>query len=40
LVARTVREEGGDEIVRLISARGATRKERSRYEQSRAQDIG
>ena len=33
LVAHTVREEGEDEIVRLISARRATRKERHRYEQ-------
>ena len=36
LVAHTVREEGGDEIVRLISARRATRKERRLYEQTRA----
>jgi uncharacterized protein len=36
LVAHTVREEGKDEIVRLISARRATRKERNRYEQTRA----
>jgi uncharacterized DUF497 family protein len=40
LVAHTVREEGQDEVVRLISARRATRKERNRYEQTRAQDIG
>ncbi len=38
LVAHTVREEGGDEVIRLISARRATRKERNRYEQTRAQD--
>ena len=36
LVAHSVREEGEDEIVRLISARRATRKERERYEQTRA----
>ena len=40
LVAHTVREEGGIEVVRLISARRATRKERERYEQTRAQDAG
>ena len=40
LVAHTVREEGPDEIVRLISARRANRKERSRYDQTRAQDAG
>ncbi len=38
LVAHTVREEG--EVIRLISARRATRKERIRYEQTRAQDAG
>jgi uncharacterized protein len=40
LVAHTVREEGQDEVIRLISARRATRKERDRYEQTRAQDVG
>ena len=40
LVAHTVREEGADEVIRLISARRATRKERNRYEQTRAQDAG
>jgi uncharacterized DUF497 family protein len=40
LVALTIREEGQDEIIRLISARRATRKERKRYEQTRAQDAG
>jgi uncharacterized protein len=39
LVAFAIREEGEDEAVRLISARRATRKERNRYEQTRAQDI-
>jgi uncharacterized DUF497 family protein len=38
LVAHAVREEGEDEVIRLISARRATRKERSNYEQTRAQD--
>ena len=36
LVAHTVRDEG--EIIRIISARLATRKERNRYEQTRTQD--
>lgn len=40
LVAHTVRDEGQDEAIRLISARRATRKERNRYEQTRAQDVG
>ncbi len=40
LVAHTVREEGQDGVIRLISARRATRKERNRYEQTRAQDVG
>ena len=35
LVAHTVREEGVDEGIRLISARRATRKERSRYDETR-----
>ncbi|HEY1341412.1 MAG TPA: BrnT family toxin [Bryobacteraceae bacterium] len=39
LVAHAVREKGEDEIVRLISARRATRKERCLYEQSRAQEV-
>ncbi|MGK3114031.1 BrnT family toxin [Candidatus Pantoea formicae] len=34
LVAHTVRFEQGNEIVRIISARSATRNERRRYEQS------
>jgi uncharacterized DUF497 family protein len=38
LVVHTAREEGGDEVIRLISARRATRKERNRYEQTRVQD--
>ena len=36
LVAHTVREEGDDEVVRLISARQATRKERILYDETRA----
>jgi uncharacterized protein len=40
LVAHTVRPEGEDEVIRLISARRASRKERYRYEQTRTQDIG
>ena len=40
LVAHTVRDEGEDEVIRLISARRATRKERNRYEQTRAQEAG
>lgn len=35
LVAHVDREEGGEEIVRIISARRADRSERSRYEQAR-----
>jgi uncharacterized DUF497 family protein len=33
LVAHTVRDENGMEIIRIISARRASRKERRRYEQ-------
>ena len=40
LVAHTIRENAEDEIVRLISARRATRQERRRYEETRAQDVG
>jgi hypothetical protein len=38
-VAHTSVERGDDEIIRLISARRATRKERTRYEQSRPKDV-
>ncbi|MBZ5630559.1 MAG: BrnT family toxin [Acidobacteriia bacterium] len=38
VVAHTVEEAGRDEIIRIISARRATRKERTRYEQSRQKD--
>jgi uncharacterized DUF497 family protein len=35
LVAHTVRDEERDEIIRIISARKAVRKERKRYDQNR-----
>lgn len=38
LVAHTIMESGQQEIIRIISARRATRKERTRYEQSRQKD--
>ena len=38
LVAHTVRTEEGDEIIRIVSARRATRKERQRYDQNRAKE--
>ena len=38
LVAHTVRSEEGDEIIRIVSARRATRKERQRYDQNRAKE--
>lgn len=38
LVAHTVMEEEQDEIIRIISARRATRKERNHYEQNRSKD--
>jgi len=40
VVVHTVREEDQGEVIRLISARRADRKERNRYEQTRVQDIG
>jgi len=40
LVAHTIREEAEDEIVRVVSARRATRQERKRYEKTRIQDVG
>jgi uncharacterized DUF497 family protein len=36
LVAHTVREDDQGEVIRLISARRADRKEQNRYEQNRA----
>ena len=38
LVAHTVRSEADDEVIRIISARRATRKEQQRYDQNRAQE--
>jgi uncharacterized DUF497 family protein len=38
LVAHTVRDEDQDGIIRIISARKATRKERKRYEQNRTEE--
>ena len=34
-VAHTIRDEQGDEIIRIISARKAIRKERQRYDENR-----
>ena len=39
LVVHTSREENADELIRIISARKATRKERKRYGENRAKDI-
>lgn len=36
VVVHTIREKNQDEVIRLISARRADRKERNRYEQARA----
>jgi len=38
LVAHTVRNEEEDEIIRIISARRAVRKERKRYDENRKED--
>ena len=38
LVAYAIEETGQDEVIRLISARRATRKERTHYEQNRQKD--
>jgi uncharacterized protein len=38
LVAHTVQDDDEDEIVRIISARRATRKERTRYDKNRQKD--
>ena len=38
LVGHTLIEEGQDEIIRIITARRATRKERQRYEETRAKN--
>jgi uncharacterized DUF497 family protein len=38
LVAHTVRNEQEDEIIRIISARRATRRERKRYDENREKE--
>jgi uncharacterized protein len=38
LVAHTVRDEQEDEIIRIISARRAVRKERKRYDENRKEE--
>jgi hypothetical protein len=38
LVAHMVRNEGEDEVIRIISARKASRKERVRYDQNRKEE--
>ena len=38
LVVHTVRGEAEDEIIRIISARKASRKERQRYDENREKD--
>ncbi len=38
LVAHSVRDEHEDEIIRIISARKAVRKERNRYDQNRKKE--
>jgi uncharacterized DUF497 family protein len=39
LVVHTMQTEGKDEIIRIISARKATRKERERYDENRAKEF-
>ena len=39
LVAHTVEDESGEELIRIISARRATRGERRRYEQNRYENF-
>jgi uncharacterized DUF497 family protein len=39
LVAHTVSEEGQDEVLRIMSARRANRRERTRYEENREKNI-
>lgn len=39
LVAHTVRHESDDEIIRIISARRAVRKERTRYDENRKEEF-
>ena len=38
MVAHTVRDKGGDEIIRIISARKATRKECKHYDENREEN--
>ena len=38
LVAHTVRNEHGDEIIRIISARKTVRRERKRYDENRKKE--
>ena len=38
LIAHTVRGEGDDEVIRIISARKATRQERIRYDENREKE--
>ncbi|HXL23176.1 MAG TPA: BrnT family toxin [Candidatus Dormibacteraeota bacterium] len=38
LVAHTIRSDVDDEVIRIISARKATRKERQRYDQNREKE--
>ncbi len=38
LVAHTIRDEGADEIIRIISARKATRKECKHYDENREEN--
>ncbi len=39
-VAHTVEQRDQDEVIRIISARYATRKERIRYDENRTTDLG
>lgn len=38
MVAHTIEPEGEDEVVRIISARKASRKEQERYDENRAEE--
>ena len=39
-VGHTIREQGQDEIIRIITARKATRKEREYYDKNREKNVG
>jgi hypothetical protein len=39
-VGHTIREQGQDEIIRIITARKATRKEREYYDKNRKKNVG